>query len=144
MVVLLPSYFAFLLKATGIVTESDRVRVRKLSHQTPLLLDASTGPDRVWFSPVAAPAPPTDKLYTAFVRRSRELGAPVIVLHPRAEMPQLRSRGRATPNDETQVNVIEHLPAAQRLVPRVLRYTPNHLDLEVNSPAEGWLLVTDR
>ncbi|HEV2116899.1 MAG TPA: hypothetical protein VGR48_12780 [Terriglobales bacterium] len=123
-------------------TMTNRFQVDFLNQ--PVLLGASTGADRIWFSPIAAQAPPTDKLYAAFVRRSSELGAPVIVVHARAEMPELRSADRAASNGGEQINAVEQLPPAQRIVPRVLRYTPNHLDLEVNCPVEGWLLVTDR
>lgn len=112
-------------------------------HQ-PVLLAMSTGEDRIWFSQVAATVSPTDALYAAFVMRSNQLGLPVVVVHPRAEMIDLRLHNERTPNDAAELNAIEHLPPAQRVSARVLRYTPNHLDLQVNCPAPGWLLVTDR
>lgn len=110
----------------------------------PVLLAMSTGEDRIWFSQVAATVSPTDPLYAAFVRRSNQLGVPVVVAHPRAEMADIRLHNERIPNDAAELNVIEHLPPAQRVPARVLRYTPNHLDLQVNCPTPGWLLVTDR
>jgi hypothetical protein len=110
----------------------------------PVLLAMGTGEDRMWFSPVAATVSPTDALFAAFVQRSNQLGAPVVVVHPPAEMAALRVHNERTPNDAAELDAIEHLPPAQRVPARLLRYTPNHLDLQVNCPAPGWLLVTDR
>jgi hypothetical protein len=112
-------------------------------HQS-VLLGMSTGAERMWFSRAAATAPPTDNVFAAFARRSNELGAPVMVVHPREQMPEIRSRRQGTSGDRATLQAIALLPAAQRVTARVLRYTPNHLDLEVDCPAEGWLLVTDR
>ncbi len=110
----------------------------------PVLVDMATGAERIWFSTGVAIVSPTDPFYAAFVQRSEALGAPVLVVHPRLEMARTRERARATAADRAGVDAISKLPAAQRVATRIIRYTPNTLDLEVSCPQAGWLLVTDR
>jgi hypothetical protein len=109
----------------------------------PVLVKMSTT-DRVWFASEGATVVPTDTFYQAFVKRSEEVGAPVVLLHSPAEMPKIHEPNLATPNDSEVVNSILRLPPAQFVTSNVLRYSPNHLDLKVSCPRDGWLLVTDR
>lgn len=113
-----------------------------LNH--PVLLNMSTGSERIWFAQQAALLPPTDTFYAALVQRSHELGAPVVVVHRPQDMSDIRTRNLQTPQDEDGIREIQRLPHAQRVQVNLLRYTPNHLDFQVNCPGAGWLLVTDR
>lgn len=113
-------------------------------EQRPVLVGMSTGTDRIWFSSDVMTFPPTDTFYAAFVKRSEALGAPVLVIHAPEMMREVRQRGVTTPLDAEGVQAISQLPAAQRVPAKVPRYTPNHLDLEISAPRDGWLLVTDR
>ncbi|HKC70974.1 MAG TPA: hypothetical protein VKB60_05080, partial [Terriglobales bacterium] len=122
-------------------TMTNRFQEDFLHH--PVLLAMSTGESRIWFSSLAATVSPSDALYAAFVQRSNQLGVPIVVVHPRAKMADLRLHNERKLND-AELEAIEHLPPAQRISAHLLRYTPNHLDLQVNCPAPGWLLVTDR
>jgi hypothetical protein len=110
----------------------------------PVLLGMSTGSERIWFARDAALLPPTDTFYAAFVRRSEDLGAPVALVHRPQDMPNIREHNLQTSQDGEGVRDILRLPAAERVQVNLLRYTPNHLDFQVNSPGDGWLLVTDR
>jgi hypothetical protein len=109
----------------------------------PVLAQMSTT-DRVWFADQTASVVPTDAFYQAFVKRSQEVGAPVLLIHSPADMPKIHERKLTTGSDAETANSILQLPAAQPLAAKVLRYTPNHLDLQVSCPREGWFLVTDR
>lgn len=109
-----------------------------------VLSDMSTGTERIWFSRESATVDPNDAAYAAFVKRSEALAAPVMVVHPPVEMPQIRRRGLTGQADSEEMNAISNLPAAERVPFEVIRYTPNYLDLRVSTPDDGWLLVTDR
>ena len=52
----------------------------------PVLLNMGLGADRIWFTKEAAIAVPSNETFTALVHRSEELGAPVVVVHPRLQM----------------------------------------------------------
>jgi FtsH-binding integral membrane protein len=113
-------------------------------EQHPVLVDMSIGKDRIWFSPSAIVSTPDDAVYAAFVQRSESLGAPVLVVHPPDEMRNIRYRSQPAAEDAQNVRSVALLPAAQRLPFQVVRYSPNHLDLQISAPSDGWLLVTDR
>jgi hypothetical protein len=104
----------------------------------------ATGAGRIWFSNSVAIVAPSDLAYAAFVKRSEALGTPVLVAHPPPEMATIRERGLETAAGREGVDAISSLAAAQRVATRVIRYTPNALDLELDCPQAGWLLVTDR
>jgi hypothetical protein len=50
--------------------------------KNPVLVNMSTGADRIWFAKAVAAVVPSDDSYAAFVKRSENLGAPVVVIHP--------------------------------------------------------------
>jgi hypothetical protein len=110
----------------------------------PVTVAMSTGAQRIWFSTQVASVNPDDSSYAAFASRTKELGAPVLVVHPRQEMLGDYGPGEATRGDTQDVKAISNLAASQRLSATVLRYSPNELSLEVSCPDHGWLLVTDR
>ena len=110
----------------------------------PVLRDMSTGSDRIWFSGDALQVVPTDTFYDAFVKRTENLGSPVLLLHAPKEMRHIRDRGLQTATDQATILAISQLSPAQRVHADVVSYTPNLLRLKVNCPADGWLLVTDR
>jgi hypothetical protein len=110
----------------------------------PVLVDMSTGNNRIWFSSQAATVPPTDIFYQAFVKRTEVLHAPVLLLHSRANMDKIREHDAVTASDTAGVLKVSELPAAQKISVVVQRYTPNHLDFTISCPQDGWLMVTDR
>lgn len=110
----------------------------------PVLLDMSTGSNRMWFSDDVAVVPPTDEVYQAFVRRIEILRAPILVVHPPATMGQIRAGSPAGAENSAASAMIPSLAVAHRIPVSLTRYTPNHLDIVVQSPTAGWLLVTDR
>lgn len=111
---------------------------------SPVTVAMSTGAQRIWFSTQVASVSPNDVSYTAFLNRTKGLGAPVLVVHPRQQMLRGYGRGEATREDTQDVEAISHLAASQRLSATVLRYSPDELSVEVSCPDNGWLLVTDR
>jgi hypothetical protein len=110
----------------------------------PILLNMGLGADRIWFTNDAAIAIPSNLTYLALVNRSEQLGAPVMIVHPPAQMAKVSQRGLPTVPDKAELTSIAHLWPAQKLPAEVLKYTPNDLKLKVSCPADGWLLVTDR
>src|SRR5262249_51034577 len=63
----------------------------------PALLAICTGPERIWFAKEAAIVRPTDRTYDAFSKRTEKLSAPVIIVHPPENMPDIRERNLRTP-----------------------------------------------
>jgi len=112
--------------------------------QDPMLRSMALGKDRIWFAADAATVVPSDMMFAAFLRRSDSLGAPVAVVHSPADMMKIRERDPSHASDSSQAGVISQLPPAQRIAATLSRYTPNHLDLIVSCPQDGWILVTDR
>lgn len=128
---------------------SNRFHVNFEHH--PLLQNMAIGSERIWFSADAAIVSPSDAAYAALVRRTDELGVPVLVVHPAQEMVMISQSGLAinpvakTNSQETsEVNAIVKLNAVETISTKILRYSPNHLDLSVSCRQAGWLIVTDR
>ena len=113
-----------------------------LEHR--VLLDMGLGTDRIWFVKDAAIVAPSGQAYRAFVNRSEELGAPIIVVHPSAQMAKISQISSAETADRAELTAISHLSSAGRIPAQILKYTPNDLTLKVSCPEDGWLLVTDR
>jgi hypothetical protein len=112
--------------------------------QDPVLAEMAIGKNRIWFSPVAITTEPKDVIYSAFARRSDSLGAPVLVVHAPEQMRAIRHRADVTPENTHSAQLVSQLPPAQQIAFHLLRYTPNHLDLQLTAPHDGWVLVTDR
>lgn len=110
----------------------------------PVLVNMSTGPQRIWFARTAAVIRPSDVAYDAFVKRTTAISLPVLVVHPPAEMTAISAGKSDRPSDATDAELVSQLPAAEKPDAQMIRYTPNELDLRVTVPNEGWLLVTDR
>jgi len=109
-----------------------------------VLLNMGIGPERIWFAKEAVAAIPSSSAYMALVRRSESLGAPILLVHPRAEMLKVSDFGLAASLNPAELSAISQLTPAQKVPAHVIRYTPNHLVLRVFCPQNGWLVVTDR
>jgi hypothetical protein len=109
---------------------------------TPVLLDAATGSQRIWFAPQAVKTPLTRTAFDAFCARAKKLGTPPLVIHAPQEM--VRSRQAIAPQGNRSATILAEAPAARRIDVHLGHYTPNTLDFEVDCPADGWLVVTDR
>jgi hypothetical protein len=123
-------------------TMKNRFHIGFADH--PVLLNTGLGADRIWFSKDATIAAPSNLAYLALVNRSEQLGAPVMVAHPPAQMTIVSQRSLPVLPDKAELTAISRLAPAQRVPAQVLKYTPNDLKLKVSCPADGWLLVTDR
>jgi hypothetical protein len=110
----------------------------------PVLMPMIAGDQRILFSRAVVAGIPDDVLYTAFVRQSESLGAPVLVVHSPEQMKKLRERGQSHPQSAQAADLVAQLPAADKIPFQLSRYTPNHLDFELTVPTDGWVLVTDR
>jgi hypothetical protein len=109
---------------------------------TPVLVEAATGSQRIWFAPQAVETPLTVATFNVFCARAKKLGAPPLVIHTPQEM--VRSRQAIPPRSNQSATILADAPAAKRIDVHLGRYTPNTLGFEVNCPADGWLVVTDR
>src|SRR5262249_40245552 len=112
--------------------------------QHPVLLNQGLGQDRIWFTPEAVVATPSNYTYIALTNRSEKLGAPVLVVHPRSDMARVSDLAAVQTPNSAELIAISRLPQLQHIAVRLLRYTPNHFDMKVSCPQDGWLLVTDR
>jgi hypothetical protein len=110
----------------------------------PSLLDMGLGADRIWFTRDAAIVVPSNYSFRALVNRSEQLGAPVIIVHPPAQMAKISQTSSPAAPDKAELTSISHLSPAQKIPAQVLSYTPNNLKLKIACPEDGWLLVTDR
>ncbi len=123
-------------------TLTNRFQIDFANHR--VLEGMSTGTDRIWFSEQAAVLPPTDTFYRALVEQSEALNAPVLLVHPPADMPKIRELELTTAMDIQGVSAVSRLAPAQRVAGTMVRYEPDYLELDVTCPQNGWLLVTDR
>jgi hypothetical protein len=106
----------------------------------PALRRFASGPDRVWFTPSVAMAPPSDSAFAAFLRRVTSSDAVPVVIHTRDQMlaaAQLR-------HDSTRYVGVDTARAAEHARVTVIRYEPNELVVRASSADSGWLVVTDR
>jgi hypothetical protein len=102
---------------------------------------ARPGASRIWFSPEAAAISLSDGSFRAFRERAEELGTPPLVVHSPESM---KRSSRSSPSGPEDAARIAQLPAAVPLAVGVRTYEPTRLTLEVESPGDGWLWVTDR
>jgi hypothetical protein len=102
---------------------------------------ARLGESRIWFSSKAEAVHLSDDLFRAFTERARKLGTPPLVVHTPESMK--RPSGAAPSAPEEAARIVQ-LPAAVPLAVGVMAYKPTRLTLEVESPDDGWLWVTDR
>jgi len=89
------------------------------------------------------------------MRRTETLGEPPLVVHspeellrvgtPPTELSARLTEGNAlNAANADQIARIQKLPAAEKVAVNLLKYLPDELVFNVQCPADGWLLVTDR
>ncbi|HTM02262.1 MAG TPA: hypothetical protein VL173_02065 [Vicinamibacterales bacterium] len=109
----------------------------------PVLLDAASGADRLWFSPAVIETARTLSCLTALRAAAARLGAPPLTIQRpvmNTTATDTSEPGQGCPAD------INAASAAQRLTGagvQLIAYTPEHLRLRVLVDQAGWLLVTD-
>ena len=133
-----------LRKATLFNDATMKNRFHQGFAQRPIMAGMALGRDRTWFARDVVISAPSNYAYTALINRSEELKAPVLVVHPPSQMAKVSDINSPDRRETGQLTAISKLPPAEKISAQVLRYTPNHLDLKVSSPQDGWLLVTDR
>ncbi len=104
----------------------------------PVLGAMALGDDRIWFASAAPEIAPTQAAFDRFAQRVRELNAPILVRHARAQM----LHAPAQPNNN--IESIARAGRAIHIATHILEYSPDKLSLEVRAPNDGWLLVTER
>jgi hypothetical protein len=98
----------------------------------------AVGRTKTWFASTAVKAPPTPDVLGAFLARSTGLGVPPLLIHePDAFRHSRPATGEA-------LAAIQAAPALAPLDAQLIRYSPTILQLQVQAPGDGWLLVTDR
>jgi hypothetical protein len=106
----------------------------------PATKEMAIGSDRIWFSRQTAQIDLTDDALTIYRKRALQINGYPIVIHSPDQM--LRKNHPAMRTTET--DALTRLPAAERVVVQLIKYTPQELEFDVQCPGEGWLLVTDR
>jgi hypothetical protein len=104
----------------------------------PVLVSAATTENRFWFAANPLRLSPSLVVLDAFIRRSRDLGKPLLLIHPRASMIE------PTPFTTDDLQRIGQAPAAEPATVVLERYVPNAVRLRFEAPRDGWLMVTDR
>ncbi len=112
--------------------------------QDETLYSYALGEARIWFAPNAVEARPTDGVFNAFLRRSKQLARPPLVVHSPAEMLAYSRKDQAYPGDAVAAGRLEEVQALQLLPVDLHRYGSDELEFETNTPAAGWVVVTDR
>lgn len=125
---------------------SEKNPFQQASAAHPVLRETATGEGRIWFSASPTFLEPTEEEFRAFVARADSLGgAPLMVHTPEAMFHSGESRaairGSAPPGAFVPLG---EAPPSIPVRHTVQRYGPRHLDLTVEAPASGWVLVTDR
>lgn len=105
----------------------------------PVLLDAATGPNRLWFSAGPIEAPRSSACLASLRRTAHRLGAPPLVIHRPDAMTVLAETGDC-PSDLSAATPARRLDTT---AVQVSEYTPERLRLRVRVEEAGWLLVTD-
>ena len=107
--------------------------------QSAVLTAAVTGDRRFYFAPQAVEVPWTQDALAAFADRGEEIGSLPIVVHDRDAV--LSGNGRS---EDASMSRIADLPPAQPARVELLRYEPEALELRIEAPEAGYLLVADR
>lgn len=107
----------------------------------PLLKGMGVGSERIWFAREVAQVAVTDSNLAAYRSQAAATGGFPLLVHAPEQM--LRPRQAQQPPAEEAAQIAK-LPAAERVAVKLLKYTPEELVFNVQCPAEGWLLVTDR
>ena len=117
-------------------------RFQPASVAQPLLAGMALGSHRAWFSRSAWHVAPTTGCFERFVAHVARLERVPLVITPYEQMTDQHGPDPDSPGCE--VSLVE-APALQPLNgARIVRYDPEHLVLEIDAPADGWLLVMDR
>jgi hypothetical protein len=69
---------------------------------------------------------------------------PPLLIHSRSELLAGLDESQSKTANEFQAEQIRFLPAAERIEVKLLEYSPNELEFNVECRTAGWLLVTDR
>jgi hypothetical protein len=109
------------------------------------LVQTAIGKERTWFAPNAVELPWTEPCFSEFEMQARVAGrlplvvqAPIVLLNPAPGTWPHAKDGVGCPEG------IRPLPTLERISVRLLRSEPDALDLSVEAPKDGWLLLTDR
>jgi hypothetical protein len=97
--------------------------------------------DRIYFSPSVIEAEPSAAAFAAFASSTVATGRMPLLLHRRSSMVRVNGKEAAAPALLAQ---LQQAPAATPVAVTWKSYTPDRLQLEVDLPGAGWLLVTDR
>jgi hypothetical protein len=108
----------------------------------PILGPSAAGPERIWFSPDAPRLLANKQMMQRYVAAVERIGRPAIVI---SEPFQAGSQRIVSDTDETEIQEpLSDLAPAECIPVDLVEYTSNRLSFDVQSPCDGWLLVTDR
>jgi hypothetical protein len=107
----------------------------------PRLKRMALGSERIWFAREIAQVALNEKNFDAYRSRAEILNGFPVVVHTQSEMLKPGQAGDSQPDEADRIS---ELPAAETTGIKLLRYLPEELTFEVECPADGWLLVTDR
>lgn len=108
---------------------------------TPAFADLAIGKERLWFAGQATYVAPSLRNALLFAGHVQEHAEFPLLLHE----PEALLSMSAPSADEDLADALAELPPAVRLgASSVSAYEPRELAFEVDCPADGWLLVTDR
>lgn len=110
---------------------------RMVKH--PILAGIGVGADRTWFAPDVAKTLCNDDSLERLIDWSDRHGQACLVVTDPDDAVR-----KPAPSSSEALADIETLPALEPVATTTLDYQPNHLVLDVQAPARGWVLVTDR
>lgn len=106
--------------------------------KAPSTRQLAVGKSKTWFAATAVEAPAAPEVFAAFMARATALGVPPLLVH----RPDDFRHGR--PASAEALAATGAAPALVPLTASLTRYSPTALDLQVEAPSDGWLLVSDR
>ena len=124
-----PTYYGY----TAIINSYHERMVRVPAEQA-----LSVGERKIWFSPGALSAPPSDGLFEAYVGRWQGQKNAPLILH---EARDFKTEHAAAPE---ALLSLRNAGAMTPLDLQLIDYAPTRLEFQVAAPADGWILVTDR
>jgi len=119
-------------------------RLHRAWLEHPLLVAAATGRRRLWFAERGLRVAPDQAAFAAFVARVEATQQMPLLLHDPQQMRERLGAAQPATLDPELQRALYELPEVRSVAFSLASYRPDALELTVQAPADGWLLVTER
>lgn len=108
-----------------------------------ILREMAVGTERTFFCENPVTASPGHGNMAQLMNRCDKLSRPVFIITPPDTMKDV-FKGDLFQTDPQEIAAIGNAPPAVNIPVTLIRYVPDELSFSVDSPQDGWILVTDR